>query len=204
MASSDSISCVGRAQSVANKRNIKGRKVKVCKWGLSERRVLRFVQKMQTVVPRETVTAHTKHSGMHARDLLTVMFRHHLARNAVWIRGNFKLTLELNCHCMSLLMVWQQRKVPLNVRTYSVVMFMVYCATLPAFNLLSCRQTINIARIINANKILSLVILCSYSMLKSQTQGHISHFKTCVSLQTSMPATRNTSSELFFINVPIL
>jgi hypothetical protein len=46
---------------------------------------------------------------------------------------------------------------------------MVYWATLPAFNVLSCRQTINIAFIINANKMLILVILCSYSMLKGQT-----------------------------------
>jgi hypothetical protein len=168
MASSGSSSCVGRAQSVASKTNIKARIVEVC--GLRERTVLRFVQKkIQTVVPREIITAHMKHSGTHAGDLLMVMFRHHLARNAVWIRADFKLTLELNCHCMSLLMVWQHRKVPLNVRTYSVVMFMVYCATLPAFNVLSCIQTINIACVINANKILSLVILCCYSVLKGQT-----------------------------------
>lgn len=170
MASSGSSRCVGRAESVANKRNIKTRKVTVCNCGLSERPLLRFVQKkIQTAVPRETITAHMKHSGVHAGDLLMAKFRHLLARNAVWIRADFKLTLELNCHCMSLLMVWQHRKVPLNVRTYSVVMFMVYCATLPAFNVLSCKQTISIACIINANKILSVVILRSYSVLKGQT-----------------------------------
>jgi hypothetical protein len=46
-----------------------------------------------------------KHTGMQASDLLMVMFHHHLARNAVWIRADFKLSLKLNCHCMSLLMV---------------------------------------------------------------------------------------------------
>jgi len=34
-------------------------------------------------VPREKITIHMKHSGVHAGDLFTVMFRHHLARNAV-------------------------------------------------------------------------------------------------------------------------
>jgi len=101
MASSSNSSCGGRAQSVAIKRN-----VKVCNCGLSEHTVLRFVQKKkQLVVPKETFTAHMKHSGMHAGDLMMVMFGHHLARNAVWIRRDFIRTLDLNCHCMSLLMV---------------------------------------------------------------------------------------------------
>jgi len=38
-----------------------------------------------------------KHSGMHAGDLWMVLFRHHLARKAVWIRRDFIWTLDLNC-----------------------------------------------------------------------------------------------------------
>jgi hypothetical protein len=72
-----------------------------------------------------------KLSGMHAGDLFVVMFRHHLARNAVWIRADFKLIFEFNFHYISLPTVLHHRKVSLNVKTCSVVVFMVYFATLP-------------------------------------------------------------------------
>jgi hypothetical protein len=101
MASSGSVA-VGRAQSVANKRNMKACTVQVCNCGLSERICS---EENTDGVPWETITAHMKQSGMHAGDLLMVTFRHHLARNAFWMRADFKWTLELNCHCMSLLIV---------------------------------------------------------------------------------------------------
>jgi len=72
-----------------------------------------------------------KHSGVHAGDLFTVMFRHHLARNAVWVRADFKLSFEFNFHYILLARALHHRKVSLNVRRYSVVVFMVYIATLP-------------------------------------------------------------------------
>jgi hypothetical protein len=71
-----------------------------------------------------------KHSGVHAGDLFTVMFRHQLARKAVWIRADFKLSFEFNFHHILLPTAFHHRKVPLNVRRYSVVVFMVYFATL--------------------------------------------------------------------------
>jgi len=42
---------------------------------------------------------------MHAGDLFRVMFRHHLARNAVWIRGDFKLSFEFNFHYIIIVVV---------------------------------------------------------------------------------------------------
>jgi hypothetical protein len=60
--------------------------------------------------------------------------------------------------------VLHHRKVPLNVRIYPVLMFMVYFATLSVFNVLACSQIIKTAFIIIAYKMLSLVILRSYSM----------------------------------------
>ena len=42
---------------------------------------------------------------MHAGDLFRVMFRHHLARNAVWICGDFKLSFEFNFHCIVVVVV---------------------------------------------------------------------------------------------------
>jgi hypothetical protein len=35
---------------------------------------------------------------MHAGDLFRVVFRHQLPCNAVWIRGDFKLSFEFNFH----------------------------------------------------------------------------------------------------------
>jgi hypothetical protein len=56
------------------------------------------------------------------------------------------------------------RKIANSVRKYSVPMFMVYFATLSVFNVLSCGQIIKMFWIFYAYKILSLVILRSYSV----------------------------------------
>jgi hypothetical protein len=77
-----------------------------------------------------------------------VMFRHHLADSAVWIRRNFNLSFKFNLHDILVMSVLQHRKVPLNVRRYSVLTFMVYFATLSVFKPLLCRQIIKMARII--------------------------------------------------------
>jgi hypothetical protein len=77
------------------------------------------------------IIIHMKLSGVHAGDLFTVMFRNHLARNAVWIRADFKLGFEFNFHYILLPRVLHHRKVPINVRRYYVVVFMVYFSTLP-------------------------------------------------------------------------
>jgi len=42
---------------------------------------------------------------MHAGDLFRVMFRHHLARNAVSIREDFKLNFEFNFHYIIIIIV---------------------------------------------------------------------------------------------------
>jgi hypothetical protein len=80
---------------------------------------------------RKNFTIHMKHSGVHAGDLFTVMLSHHLVRNAVWIRADFKLSFEFSFLYILLPRASHHRKVPLNVRRYSVVVNMVYFATLP-------------------------------------------------------------------------
>ena len=47
-------------------------------------------------------------------------------RNAVWIHENFKFNLVFNLHCILILSGLHDKKVSLNVRKYSVVMFVVY------------------------------------------------------------------------------
>jgi hypothetical protein len=54
----------------------------------------------------------------------------HLARNADWIRRDFKLSFGFNFHYILLLSVLHHNEAPLNVSRYSVVKFMVDITTL--------------------------------------------------------------------------
>jgi hypothetical protein len=85
---------------------------------------------------------------MRAGGLFVVMFRHHLAGSAVGVRRDFNMNFEFNYHDILLMSVLQHRQVPLNVRTYSVLVFTVYFATLSVFKPFLCRQIINMACII--------------------------------------------------------
>jgi len=42
---------------------------------------------------------------MHAGDLFRVIIRHHLAHNAVWIRGEFKLSFEFKFHYIIIIII---------------------------------------------------------------------------------------------------
>jgi len=83
---------------------------------------------------------------------------------------------------------------------------MVYFGKLYVFNLFYCKQITEMACIINAYKMLSLVILHSYLVLKKKVKFKEMFLisRLTYHCKTSLTGTLNIFSELFFINVPDL
>lgn len=105
-----------------------------------------------------------KHSGVHAGDLFTVMFRHNLARNAVWIRADFKLSFRVQLTLYIIAEGFTSQKSAIKCeKMFCRSLYGLFCHT-NCFNVISCRQIIKLAWITNAYKIMSSVFKRTYSM----------------------------------------